>query len=152
VPFRLLAESGGHGRPDKVKVERREAGAWVALDEDNDLALAFAGGTRAVVGNRLYRESGPPVTLPCGGELRATPDGAELVCVDVFGRFSQGGPPQTIRVARFDRDGHTAGTREARFPVEVPKEEPALGNEVTTSFLGFLPDGLVFSVLWIAPG
>jgi hypothetical protein len=151
VPFRLLAESGGHGRPDKVKVERRQEGAWVALDEDNDLALAFAGETRAVVGNRLYRESGPPLTLPCGGELRATPDGVELVCVDVFGRFSQGGPPQTIRVARFDRDGRAVGRREVRCPVEVPEEEPALGDDVTTSFLGFLPDGLAFSVLQVAP-
>ena len=151
VPFRLFAESGGHSRPDKVKVERREGGTWVELDEDDDLALAFAGGTRAVVGHRLYRESGPPVTLPCDGELRATPDGAELVCVEIFGRFSRNGPPQTIRVARFDRDGAVAGRRDVRFPVEVPKDEPALGQDVTNSFLGFLPDGLVFSVLLVAP-
>jgi len=105
VPFRWMAESGGHDRPDKIKVERREGGVWTALDENSDYALAFADGTRAVVGDRLYRESGPPVPLPCGGELRATPDGAELVCVEVFGRFSQGAPSQTVRIARFDRDG-----------------------------------------------
>lgn len=151
TPFRPFADSGQHGRGDTVRAERREGGRWVALPEDTDLALGLAGGTRAVVGTRLYREAGPPVPLPCGGELRSTPDGAELVCIESFGRFSSGGPPQTARIARFDPDGLQLGHREVPLPVRVPEGEPPIGREVSTSFLGFLPEGLVFSVLETAP-
>jgi hypothetical protein len=150
-PVRLFADSGRQDRGDTVRVERNEVGRWVRLPEDSDRALGFAAGTRAVVDRRLYRETGPPIALDCEGELRATPDGSELVCIEIVGRFGAGGAPQTVRITRLDRDGQVIDRRDLPLPVRVADDEPPLGGDVSTAFLGFLPEGLVFSVLpWTA--
>jgi hypothetical protein len=148
VPFRLMAESGGAGGYDTSRVERKEGDRWVELRDAGDKAFAFAGGSRVVLDGKLVRPSGPPVQLPCDGELRGTPDGGELVCVQVFDRTSRTGAPETVLVTRIDREGREIGRRQVAVPVKVPAGEPPLGVQVSTDLLGFLPDGLVFAVLW----
>jgi hypothetical protein len=149
--LRLFADSGSQDPRDTVHVERKEADRWVRLPEDSDRAFGFAAGTRAVVERRLYAETGPPVPLACEGELRAAPDGSELVCVEIVGRFGAGGTPQTVGIMRLDRNGQTLQRRDVLLPMRVPGEEPPLGADVTTTFLGFSPEGLVFSVFpWTA--
>lgn len=152
VPFRLIAESGGAGGYDTVRAWRKEQGRWVELRGEGDGAFAFAGGTRAVIGDKLYREIGPPVPIACRGELRGTPDDRELVCIDVTSRFSREGVPETASVVRIDRDGREIGRRQVPLPVRVPPNEPPLGMDVSTNFLGFLPEGLVFAVFQSNPG
>jgi hypothetical protein len=147
VPFRLMAESGSGGRDaDRAWTERREGGRWVRLGDHGDGSFGFAGGTRAVVNGQLVRPDGPPVPLHCSGDLRATPDGSELLCVEIAGRFDKQAPPETVLLVRDDRDGQEIGRRRVQLPVRVPPGAPVIGPDVSTHFLGFLPGGLVFSV------
>jgi hypothetical protein len=147
----LFAESG-HTQPGpKVRVERKEPDGWRLLPEQSDRTLAFADETRVVVDNRLYREQGPPVALGCDGELRATPDGNQLVCVRVFDRLAKDGPPQTVRIVYLDADGREVGRHQVAAPVTVPADEPPFGRAVAMHLLGFLPQGLVFSLLVSSP-
>ncbi len=145
----FIAESGGVGPYDTGKVERYDGQAWVPLHVDDMRAFGFAGGSRAVVGTTLLRRDGPPVSIPCAQDLRATPDDAGLVCVEIFGRTLaswEHGATNTVRVTQLDADGRVLGTRTVAAPVEVPAGAP-VEEDASASFLGFDGDGLWFSVL-----
>jgi hypothetical protein len=155
VPFRLMAESGHSDDGDKVRVDRREGRRWGRLDlpSTDDRAFGLGGGTRAVVGDWLVRPKGAAVRIRCGGELRATPDGSEMVCVETFALhdYKKDEAPQTLRITRLDTDGRELERLRVPFPVKVPDDEPPLAAYVSVDFLGFLPEGLVFVALKITP-
>lgn len=146
VPFRVLGEPGSPG--DESIAERRENGRWVRVPGLGDEAFAFAGGTRAVVKGDaldLVRPEGPPVRIDCEGEVRGTPDGANLVCIEV--RRRTGTPPQTVRVAWLDADARVVSRNDVPYPVVIADSEPIPGADADPDLLGFLPEGLVFAVL-----
>jgi hypothetical protein len=153
IPFRLIAESGHPDDVDKVSVDHLKGRRWVPLDLPcaDDRAFGLAHGTRAVIGDWLVRQDGPPVPIRCEGELRGTPDGTAIVCVETFALYDykKDEAPQTLRVTRRDTDGREIERLRVPFPVRVPDDEPPLGTEVTVDLLGFLPEGLVIAVLRI---
>lgn len=142
-PFCLLAE-GSHACVSTVGVERRIDGAWVELPDLGDGAFAFAGGERAVVAGRLLSEHGPDRPLACDGDLRGAPDGSELVCVTVA-RDEPGRSATHVDIAHIDRDGGVRARRQVALPVVLARR-PIEGPHVSTSWLGFDPHGLVFTV------
>jgi hypothetical protein len=89
------------------------------------------------------RRTGAPEPVACSHDVRATPDGRELVCVAMTERASAS--PQSTIVKRVDVDGRELSQRTTRFPVRVPDDEPPLADYVAAHHLGFLPGGLVFS-------
>jgi hypothetical protein len=139
----LLAESGGHGCMTTSRVDRKEEGRWKRLYTDEDVAFAFAGGERAVVGRRLVRRTGDSERIECAGDLRAPPDGRELVCITMTDRRSAS--PQSTTIETLDIDARPIANRTVRWPVRVPDDEPPMGDYVSAQHLGFLPAGLVFS-------
>ncbi|APR76063.1 Hypothetical protein A7982_01410 [Minicystis rosea] len=148
IPFRILAESGSHGPYDTTRAERKVGDTWVEILDAGDQGFGFAGGTRAVLDGTLYRASGPLRNVLCNEHigLRASPSG-ELVCVEIDRRrpsdYSRS--PEHLRIVSMDRDGNVRAERHVVLPV-VMATKPIEGPDVSTHFLGFVPEGLVFSV------
>lgn len=139
----LMAEAGSKGCTETSQAEREENGVWVPFPGFGDRAFAFAGGERVVYDGRLVKRTGGAEPIACESDLRATPDGRELVCVALNGLRTA--EPQTTSVRRLDVDGKEIARRLVRLPVRVPDDEPPLGDYVAAKLLGFLPQGLVFS-------
>lgn len=143
VPLRFMAESGGNGPYDTSRTERKIAGRWVEIPGSGDDAFAFADQRRAVVGNVLFSEEGELRHIPCAGVLRAPPSGDALLCI---GREQGWRKPTVAKIWWYDIDGKL--TRHQR--VLAPKQQAAdakFGDQLSFDFLGFAPEGLLFTTL-----
>jgi hypothetical protein len=138
----VIAESGS-GSTDALVVERRVDGKWVAIPEASDLAFAFAHGTRVLLKDTVVREDGSTVKLDCPGDIRGTRDGMHVLCASASD--APGTTPATLRVDLFDADGNAVRTRAPTTPFVLPRK-PIEGPDVSYDLIGFVPEGIVFSV------
>lgn len=154
--FELIAESGSH--PDNwMHAERKIAGIWREIPVETDFGFSLADDTRAVLGGQLMTEDGRTIPLDCdtGDEmhLRASPDGRHLICVmrpevprDPAADTNLKAPEPPIDITSRDLNGVVEWRRRVAAPIRMPEGTPAMTKDVFTSFLGFIPAGLVFSV------
>ncbi|MEO8877885.1 MAG: hypothetical protein ABI461_19985, partial [Polyangiaceae bacterium] len=157
----IIAESGNNRSGNWLRVRRKIDGEWQPVPVQTDYAFPLAKGTRAVLDGRLLTEDGRTFPLYCDDgdplRLRASPDGKHLVCVqrDIRKPSEEDGATTesvsasanaVIAIVTRNLNGVKESERRVVPPVLKPADAPVLSMDIDTSFLGFIPAGLVFAV------